>query len=125
MNIALWCLLCVGFLPMICAGISKSKADYDNTNPRLWLLNQSGFRLRANSAQQNSWEAFLWFSVAVLAVQSTGQVNASEIEILAVTYVSMRIFYIAAYILDFAMLRTIFWVIAFFLNIVIFSKAIV
>jgi uncharacterized MAPEG superfamily protein len=125
MNTSLWCLLVVGFLPMFCAGISKSKLDYDNKNPRIWLANQSGFRLRANSAQQNSWEAFLWFSVAVLAVHANGQAQISEIEIMAVTYVFLRILYIAAYVSDFAMLRTVFWALAFLLNIMIFTKAMV
>ena len=125
MNISLGCLLFVGFLPMICAGISKSKLDYDNKNPRVWLANQTGFRLRANSAQQNSWEAFLWFSVAILAVHADGQAQTSEVEIMAVVFVILRIFYIAAYVSDFAMLRTIFWTIAFIINILIFTKAIV
>ena len=125
MNISLGCLLFVGFLPMICAGISKSKLDYDNKNPRAWLADQSGFRLRANSAQQNSWEAFLWFSVAILAVHTTGQAKTNEVEIMAVSYVVLRIFYVAAYVSNFAMLRTIFWMIAFVLNIMIFTKAMV
>ncbi len=123
MNISLGCLLCVGFLPMICAGISKSKSDYDNKNPRVWLAGQSGFRARANSAQQNSWEAFLWFSVAILAVHAAGQAQTSEIEIMAVLFVILRIFYIAAYVYDFAMLRTIFWTIGFIINILIFTNA--
>ena len=124
MNISLWCLFFVGFLPMICAGISKSKLDYDNQNPRAWMSKQSGFRSRAYSAQQNSWEAFLWFSVAILLAQTTDQAQSSDIEIMAVGYVFSRIFYLTAYVLDFAMLRTIFWGIAFFLNILIFIKAV-
>ncbi|MFL2656788.1 MAG: MAPEG family protein [Burkholderiaceae bacterium] len=125
MNTALLCLLCVGLLPMICAGISKSKLDYDNKNPRAWLARQSGFRLRANSAQQNSWEAFLWFAVAILAVHSSDKVKITEVEVMAIFYVVLRIFYIAAYVSDFAMLRTVFWSIAFILNIIILVKAIV
>ena len=125
MNISLGCLLFVGFLPMVCAGISKSKLDYDNKNPRVWLANQTGFRSRANSAQQNSWEAFLWFSVAILAVNTNGLAQTSEIEVMAFLYVVLRIFYITAYVSDFAMLRTVFWSIAFVINILIFIKAIV
>jgi uncharacterized MAPEG superfamily protein len=125
MNTALWCLLCVGLLPMLCAGISKSKVDYDNKNPRTWLSRQSGFRLRANSAQQNSWEAFLWFSVAVLAVHTNDQAQTTDVGMMAIFYVVLRILYIAAYVSDFAMLRTIFWSIAFVLNIMIFFKSMV
>ena len=125
MKISLWCLFYVGFLHILCAGISKSKADYDNRNPRAWLAAQKGFRSRANSAQQNSWEAFLWFAVAILVSQSMNAIDNTTVEFLALAFVILRTSYIAAYVFNFAILRTIFWSAAFLANISIFVIAIV
>lgn len=59
MDLVHWCLLIMGLLPIVCAGISKAGArSYDNRNPREWLAAQEGYRKRAVAAQQNSWEAF-------------------------------------------------------------------
>ena len=47
-----WCVLIAALLPVVCAGIAKSKAfgkpvaqgGFDNANPREWLLRQSDWR---------------------------------------------------------------------------------
>ncbi|OUW00182.1 MAG: hypothetical protein CBD16_06870 [Betaproteobacteria bacterium TMED156] len=125
MNITLWCLLFVGLLPIFCAGISKSKSDYDNKNPRAWLGKQDGFRLRAYNAQKNSWEAFIWFSIAILLTEIEGISNLFQVQILSLAYILLRLLYIAAYVLNFSLLRTLFWSTAFIINISIFIIAIV
>ena len=43
-KISFWCFFTAGILPIICAGISKSKKKHDNENPRKWLAIQTGFR---------------------------------------------------------------------------------
>ena len=67
MNIAFLCVLVVGVLPIVCAGIAKwGFHGFDNHNPREWLASQTGFRARANAAQSNSFEAFPFFAVGVV-----------------------------------------------------------
>ena len=67
MKLSLWCVFVAGVLPYISAGIAKwGFKDFDNNNPRAWLAQQTGFRARANAAQQNSFEAFPFFAAVVL-----------------------------------------------------------
>ena len=111
-KILILCLFFSGILPVICAGISKSKASYDNNLPREWLAKQTGFRSRANAAQQNCWESFLWFSVSVFTMCVFG---ADQIEIaskVAIFYIVLRIFYVVSYVFGFSIFRTMFWLFA-------------
>jgi hypothetical protein len=110
MTIALWCVFVSGILPYICAGIAKSGfKDFDNRNPRLWLASQTGFRARANAAQQNSFEAFPFFAVAVLVASLKG-VTLGWIDGLALIFIFARFGFIACYLVDKAGLRSIFWI---------------
>jgi uncharacterized MAPEG superfamily protein len=110
MTIALWCVFVAGILPYICAGIAKSGfKDFDNRNPRQWLASQTGFRARANAAQQNSFEAFPFFGVAVLVASFKG-VNLGWIDGLALVFIFARFGFIACYLLDKAGLRSLFWI---------------
>jgi uncharacterized MAPEG superfamily protein len=117
----MWCLLIAGWLPIVCAGISKwGAADYDNRHPREWLAKQEGYRRRANAAQQNSWEAFLWFGVAVLMAM-VRQADPGWIDSLAMIFIASRVLYIAFYLLDWSSLRTLAWLAGFFTSITIFA----
>ena len=54
MTIAYACVLFMGLLPYVAAGIAKKGFEnYDNSRPREWLAKQEGFRARANAAQAN------------------------------------------------------------------------
>lgn len=122
MSIALWCLLIAGWLPIVCAGISKwGASDFDNRNPREWLARQEGYRRRANAAQQNSWEAFLWFGIAVLTAMVT-KADPVWLDTLAVFFIAARICFIAFYVVDKSSLRTLCWLAGFFTTIVIFAS---
>ena len=58
MTIAYYCVLFMGLLPIVAAGIAKKGFDgYDNSAPREWLAKQTGFRARANAAQANLFES--------------------------------------------------------------------
>ena len=58
MTIAYACILLMGLLPYVAAGIAKKGFDdYDNAMPRQWLAKQTGFRARANAAQANLFES--------------------------------------------------------------------
>jgi uncharacterized MAPEG superfamily protein len=122
MTIAMWCLLIAGWLPIVCAGISKWGArDYDNAQPREWLAKQEGYRRRANAAQQNSWEAFLWFGIAMLVGMVTGA-NPDRLDELGLLFITARILYIGFYLANYSMARTLAWLGGFIVCIVIFAS---
>ncbi len=62
MTIAYWCVLFMGLFPYVAAGIAKKGFEgYDNSLPRQWLAQQTGFRARANAAQANLFESLPLF----------------------------------------------------------------
>ena len=123
MTTALWCLFITMFLPVVCAGISKAGGQgYDNAHPRQWLAQQEGFRARAVAAQQNSWEALLLFSIAVLVAHAILGPSDS-VNQMAVSFVVARLAYIAAYVANWAMARPLVWLAGFLLTISIFAAA--
>jgi len=111
MKFSLWCILIAGILPYVSAGIAKSGfKDFDNNNPRAWLAQQTGFRARANAAQQNSFEAFPFFAVVVLIAYIL-QAPANWVNLLAGLFVAARIGFIYCYVTDKESLRSICWTI--------------
>lgn len=116
MTIANWCVLIACLLPIACAGIAKaggvsksgSRGGYDNHDPRTWLAGLEGYRRRANAAQANGFEALpLFIAAVVLAQQAHAQ--QAHIDQLAMTFIGLRVVYIALYLADFAMLRSLVW----------------
>ena len=72
MTTAYWCVLVAALMPYVAVSIAKSGGErFDNSNPRLWLERQQGFRARANAAQANSFEAFPFFAAAVIVAHLT------------------------------------------------------
>lgn len=118
MTITHACLLVACLLPIVCAGIAKSKGfgrprregGFDNHNPRQWLAGLQGWQARANAAQHNSFEALPVF-IAGLFVAGQQQAAPAVVDGLALAFVAARIGYIAAYVTDRAGLRTILWMI--------------
>ncbi len=116
MTIANLCIIIAGVLPIVSAGIAKSKGfgkrrrdgGFDNHDPRAWLSKLSGFQARANAAQQNSFEALPLFIAGVLAAQ---QMHADQyrIDLLAMIFVALRIAYIALYVADKPSPRSLVW----------------
>jgi uncharacterized MAPEG superfamily protein len=123
LTIAFWCLLIVAVLPIVCAGIAKAGGEaYDNHNPREWLDRQEGFRKRATAAQQNSWEAFGFFTAAVFVAHASGG-PSEAVDQMAIAFVVARALFILTYVADWAMVRTLVWFAGFFLTISIFVSA--
>jgi len=123
MTTALWCLLISLFLPIVCAGISKAGGQgYDNAQPRDWLARQEGFRARAVAAQQNSWEALIIFAIAVLVAHGVAG-PLESVDQMAVAFVLARLAYIVAYVANWALFRSLVWLLGFFLSISIFVAA--
>ena len=114
MVISYACVLFAGLMPVFCAGIAKAGAKgYDNHDPRAWLAQQSGFRARANAAQANCLEAFPFFAVGLVLALLTG-VDPFVVDLLALLFVAVRVAYVACYLADKALFRSLFWVVGYF-----------
>lgn len=116
MTIANICILVACALPIACAGIAKAKGlgkidrpgGYDNREPRAYLSQLTGWRARANAAQANSFEALPLFIAAVLVAQQA-QAPQGRIDTLAMAFIALRLVYIALYIANQGMLRSLVW----------------
>jgi uncharacterized MAPEG superfamily protein len=109
MTIAYYCILFMGLLPIVAAGIAKKGFDdYDNSMPRQWLAKQTGFRARANAAQANLFESLPFFFAAVIIAQ-INNVPQSRIDLLALGFVAARIAFLICYIANWSTTRSIVW----------------
>ena len=91
MTIAYACVLFMGLLPYVAAGIAKKGFEhYDNHMPRAWLAKQTGFRARANAAQANLFESLPLFFAAVIIIQQQ-QAPQSIVDGLALGFVAARL----------------------------------
>lgn len=123
-TIAYWCVLAMALLPVVCAGIAKSgmmrtppgEGGYDNADPRSWLLRQTEWRARANSAQANTFEALPFFFVAVVIAHQL-QATQGRVDALALVFVALRFAYVAAYVANKANLRSVVWMLALLANV--------
>ncbi len=116
MTVANYCIIVACVLPIVCAGIAKSKGfgkrrregGFDNHNPRAWLAGLSGWQARANAAQANSFEALPLFIAGVLAAQQMGAVQ-ERVDMLALSFITFRLIFIGLYLADQASLRSLAW----------------
>ena len=127
MNTAYFGILVASMLPVICAGLAKSRAfgkprhkgGYDNHDPRAWLARQGGWQARANAAQQNGFEALPLFIAGVLVAQQLHAPQA-RIDALALGFIVARLAYCAAYLADYAALRSLFWLAGIVISMALF-----
>ena len=111
MTIAYFCVLIMGLLPYVAAGIAKKGfKGYDNSQPREWLSKQTGFRARANAAQSNLFESLPFFFAAVI-IASVAHAPQDRIDTLAMGFVLARIAYLVCYIANWPTTRSIVWLI--------------
>lgn len=109
MTIAFACVLFMGLLPYVAAGIAKKGFEgYDNGQPRAWLAKQTGFRARANAAQANIFESLPFFFAAVI-IASFMHAPQARIDLLALGFVVARIAYLICYIANWPTTRSIVW----------------
>ncbi|MDE2367759.1 MAG: MAPEG family protein [Burkholderiales bacterium] len=115
MTIAKWCLAAAWALPILTVGLAKVASArgpreqfYDNADPREWERRQTGWKQRANAAQQNGFEVLPLFFVAVLLAQMSG-VDAARVDMLALLFVALRVAYVGIYLANLAALRTAVW----------------
>ncbi|HEU4459446.1 MAG TPA: MAPEG family protein [Methylibium sp.] len=122
----LLCVFIAAVMPVVCAGIAKGGAmgkprregGFDNAAPRDWLAKQTGYRARANAAQQNCFEALPFF-VGAIAIALALNVPHETLALLAALWVALRTAYVAAYLANVANLRSVIWICALIVNAVI------
>jgi uncharacterized MAPEG superfamily protein len=120
MTIALWCVLVAALLPYLATTIAKAGGEkYDNRDPRSWLERQQGFRVRANNAQLNSFEAFPFFAIAVIVAQ-TLHAPQERVDALALVFIAARLGYVACYLADWHGARSLAWLIGWLACIFLF-----
>ncbi len=128
-TVAYWCVLVAAILPIVCAAIAKygmmstprREGGYDNHDPRGWLARQSDWRGRANAAQANTFEALPFFFAAVIIAHQL-QAGQTQLDILALLFIVLRIAYVMMYMADLATARSAIWALALFVNIgILFS----
>ena len=111
MTIAYACVLFMGLFPYVAAGIAKKGFEnYDNSMPRQWLAQQTGFRARANAAQANLFESLPLFFAAVI-IASINNAPQTRVDLLALGFVAARIAYLVCYIANWPTTRSIVWLI--------------
>jgi uncharacterized MAPEG superfamily protein len=119
-TVALWCVLVAALLPILATTVAKAGGErYNNRNPRAWMERQAGFRVRANNAQLNSFEAFPFFAVAVIVAQML-QAPQDRVDALAVIFIVVRVAYIGCYLADWHLARSIAWLLGWLACIFIF-----
>lgn len=116
-----FCLLLTMFLPYI-PRIFVAKAQYDkgynNREPRRQQATLTGIGQRAQAAHQNSFEALILFTAAVVLAYVT-QVDPSTAGQISIAFVIARVIYIALYLLDLPAARTTIWIIGFGLTFIL------
>jgi uncharacterized MAPEG superfamily protein len=125
-TVAYWCVLVAALVPLACAWLAKyqgfgkprSQGGYDNRAPREWLAKLDGWKARANAAQANTFEALPFFFAAVIIAHQLGAPQ-TQLDILALLFVTLRIIYVAMYVADLHMARSAIWAAALLVNIAI------
>lgn len=108
-------LFAVAMMPIILNFIShyfkyKEFGVVDNNNPRQQAASLSGPGSRSIAAQQNAWEALALFSAAILGAYLMGA-SAEQMLMPAYIFLAMRIAHALCYLADWAILRSIVWII--------------
>ena len=121
MSIALWCVLAAAILPVVAVAPGKVSREFDNRRPRDPDYWRTGFRARANWAQENGFEAFPLFAVAVVVAEWKGAPQGF-VDAAALVFVAARIGYTVAYWADRATLRSLLWLVGFGASVAIFVR---
>ena len=122
MTIAYACVLFMGLFPYVATGIAKKGFEnYDNSMPRQWLANQTGFRARANAAQANLFESLPLFFAAVI-IASINHAPQARLDVLALGFVAARIAYVVCYVANWPTARSIVWLAGLICVVTIFCQ---
>lgn len=112
MTTAYWCVLIAGLMPFLWTGVAKfSTRGYDNAAVRDFQGRLEGFSKRAHWAHLNSFEAFPLFAAAVI-IASVGGADPARVNLLAMTFIGLRLAYGLVYLANWASLRSLIWLLA-------------
>lgn len=130
MTIANWCVVAACLLPIATIGIAKAsrsklprkEGGYDNHAPRAWAAKLQGWQGRAVAAQDNGFEALPLFIAAVILAQQA-QGSQTTIDGLAMGFIAIRLAYIALYLMDYPLFRSVVWFLGIVVCIALFVVA--
>jgi len=118
MDVIALLLLLAAVLPYGCAILAKVGGQgFDNRAPRLWLDKQQGWRARTNAAQQNLFEGLPLYYTAVLFTLLYRHVEPQVLVPWMSAWLILRLGYIAAYVGNYGMLRSLLWLLALAVNV--------
>ena len=127
MTIANICIVVAGLLPVFTAGLGKGpgygkprrEGGYDNAAPRAWADKLTGWQARAMAAQSNGFEALPLFIAGVLAAQQA-HAPQDRIDLLAMTFIGLRLVYTALYLGNKPALRSGVWALGLICSVALF-----
>jgi len=94
------------YFPYLVMAISRFQVGYDIGAPRAAFDKLPDYAKRATWAHQNSWEAFILYSVAALMAYTTHQDSAMVVNS-ALGFTAARLFYSIFYIINFPIGRSL------------------
>lgn len=100
--------------PVAVAMARVGRGRYDNRDPRTQQSQLTGWGKRALSAHQNTFEAIILFTPAVLISHFAPVAAQQTAAILALVHLGARIAYPVLYIADVHILRSLVWGVGFF-----------
>ena len=110
MTIAYWCVVTVIFMPYVWV-LSARLPTFSfqaNLEPRPSADKLSGYQLRFYWAHLNSLEAIAPFAAVVLIAQQL-MANQATIDMLAITFVGLRVAHALAYAANLGVIRSLFF----------------
>ena len=117
MTIVVICMAIVVFMPIRAkaplAILMNKQGGYDNRNPRTQQKALEGLGARAKAAHENCFEATAYFAPTVLLVVAVNALTHTT-AYLCIAFVVSRLIYIACYLADWHVLRSVVWAIGMF-----------
>lgn len=127
LHIAIKAMLVACLLPFLFSALAKIVGGFrfkDNANPREFLEKTTGMAARLNAAQKNSFENLPIFLVSVM-VAMDNFVPQNVINVLAWTYILLRLGYGLAYAMNASLLRSVLWLLSLVCCVMLFYFAII
>jgi uncharacterized MAPEG superfamily protein len=121
MTIAEWMILAAVLIYLLTIAPFKPLGyrEFDNAKPRDPAFYEQPLRARAWGAHLNGIETFPFFAAAVLLAEFR-VAPQHLIDLLAVSFVVLRLAFVAAYLLNYPWTRTLIWNVGFAVNVAIF-----
>lgn len=109
MTFAYWSIFIIFFIPYLAVLFSKTAGGYSNAAPPEYFNKLGACRQqRAKWAFNNGNEMFPIYAAAII-IGHIQEVDPFRLDVIAGTYIALRIAYIFSYIFDFSTLRSVLW----------------